>query len=131
MAIPMSMTPVLDRYIRKVTAYDESASIVDYQRRAATVGEDYWFPGVSLPPSDSDLQMLEEGDIQIGTIIVYTRGKELFFTDIQDPTASVMQSFVRHDGKVYRVKSEMNRMEDGLYRKYIAVKYLIRKEKTE
>jgi len=127
MAIPINMVPVLDRFIRKVTAFDEVSSIVDYKSRDAVAESDYWFPGVLIPPSDSDLQMLEEGDIQAGTIIVYTRGKRLFFTDIQGEGSSTRQSYVRHNGDIYRIKSEMNRIDDGLYRKYIAVKYILRK----
>ena len=120
------MLPVLDEFLRRVTAYDETTGIVDYKMRNKVTGADYTFAGVLIPPSDEDLQILDEGDIKAGSIVIYTRGKELFFTDVQSKEADQRQTFIKHDGKVYRIKTSMNRIEDGLYRKYMAVRQVTR-----
>jgi hypothetical protein len=124
--IPFDMLPVLDEFIRRITAYDEVTGIIDYKMRNKTTGADYTFAGVLIPPSDEDLQLLDEGDIKAGSIVVYTRGKELFFTDVQNKSANQRQTFIKHDSKIYRIKSGSNRTEDGLYRKYMAVRQVVR-----
>lgn len=124
--IPISIVEVLDEFLRQITAYDETASIIDYKRRDPIVSPDYVFPGVLIPPTDNDLQLFDEGDIKQGAIVIYSRGTELFYTDIQSPTASQKQTYVRFEGSVYRIKSGSPRMSDGLYRKYGAVRYIKR-----
>lgn len=125
MALPMDMREVLDEFLRKITAFDRTDSIVDHQT-ASTVGADYTFAGVLLPTSDEDLQLLDEGEIKNGNITVYTRGLQLYFKDIQEPTATAKQSFIKDRDRVYRIKAETDRTEDGMYRKYVATRYIDR-----
>lgn len=121
--LPLDMRPIIDMFLSKIYAYDETGAVVDYRRRDPVVGADYWFAGTIIPPTDTDLQMLDAGDIKAGVIIVYTRGKELFYIDAQaTPSTSQKQTYVKWDGDVYRVKGDSNRWYDGLHRKYIAVR---------
>lgn len=125
MALPMDMREVLDEFLRKITAFDRTDSIVDHQT-ASTIGADYTFAGVLLPTSEEDLQLLDEGEIKNGNITIYTRNKQLFFKDIQAPTATAKQTFIKDRDKVYRIKTEMDRSEDGLYCKYVATRHIDR-----
>jgi len=122
---PINMIPVLDQFLRKIWAYDETGSVVDhiYQK---TKGSAYWFVGVILPTSTDDLQLLDEGLIKKKSITVYTRNKKLYFIDSAAEDATQVQTFFKYDDDVYRVYIEANRSADGMYRKYLAVKYLDR-----
>ena len=127
MSILMDMREVLDEFLRKITAYDRSDSIVDHQLSSSN-GQDYTFAGVLLPTSDEDLQLLDEGEIKNGNITVYTRGKQLFFKDIQSPDETAKQTFIYHNNKVFRIKTESDRTDDGMFIKYIAVRDITRTE---
>jgi hypothetical protein len=125
MALPMDMREVLDEFLRKITAFDRTDSIVDHETSSST-GADYTFAGVLLPTSEEDLQLLDEGEIKNGNITIYTRGKQLFFKDVQAPAATAKQTFIKDRDKVYRIKSEADRTEDGMYYKYFATKHIDR-----
>lgn len=119
------MREVLDEFLRRITAFDRTDTIDDHDLKTV-VGSDYTFAGVLLPTSDDDLQLLDEGEIKGGSLTVYTRGKQLFFKDVQAEEATAKQTFIRNRDNIYRIKTEADRTDDGMYRKYIAVRFFER-----
>lgn len=125
MSIPIDVREVLDEFLRRITAFDRSDTIEDHDLKTVG-GPDYTFAGVLIPTSEDDLQLLDEGEIKSGSITVFTRGKQLFFKDIQAAEATAKQTFIRNRDNIYRVKTEADRTDDGMYRKYIAVRFVER-----
>jgi len=122
--LPYNVTPVLDRFLRAVTAYEEIGVMTDHKLNTSK-RSDYKFGGVIVPTTDTELQLLPEGEVKSGAMTVYVRApRKLYMNDVQNEKSISRQSYIKEDGMIYKVKVESPRFGDGLYRKYICTRWV-------
>lgn len=98
---------------RTIAVYDIAETVVNH-RAIKTPGADYNIFGVIQPAGERDLQILPEGDRTSGAIVVHTKD-DLKIAD----SGSTAESYVRHRGKVYRVRA-LAPWDDQEFRRYVA-----------
>lgn len=120
MILPVNLAIAM--FSEVITAFDRSSTLTDHEW-IKTDGTDYKFFGKISSATDKDLDILAEGDLVTGAIVIHSFKKELYYHDFQDPDSQAAQSFIHFQGKIWRVKQESNRSNDGGYRRYGAVKF--------
>lgn len=99
-----------------VTVFEKTETIVNH-RPVDTTGADRQIFGVIQPAGPRDLELLPEGDRTNGSIVVHSQS-QLYISD----RGTTSQSFIRHDGLVYRVAA-LAPWVNQYFRKYVAVLY--------
>lgn len=125
MPLPYNVSRVLSFFNRKVIAYDLVGQIVDYKMQVSKSNQ-YSFLGVLIPPTDSDLTLFDEGERQVGAMVLYVgKNVELSIADSMSSNQKPFrQTIIIFKGNEYRVRGCSDREEDGLHRKYTLVRYI-------
>lgn len=125
--LPYDLSVVLCHFLRPVVCFDEFGKMENFEF-VKTKSEKYSVLGVLIPPTDSDLQLFDEGELQTGSMILYTGSNvNLYFHDlIQKDQPEARQTYVCFQGRTYRIKGCSNRAEDGLHKKWTMVRYVER-----
>lgn len=124
MPLPYNVSRVLSFFNRRIFAYDLIGTTKDF-RTQVLKGEKYSFLGVLIPPTDTELNLFDEGERASGAMVLYVNHKvELFMNDSKKPGEDFKQTIIIFRGHEYRVKGCSDRCEDGLHRKYTVVRYM-------
>ncbi len=125
--IPLPVNRAVSMFSQKITAYDTEGSYVNHEWIDAT-GDDYTFAGKIAPASDKELELFEQGDISSGVLMVHVlSGVTLHFKDTNQTSIEGTQTYIRHQGDVWRIKPISNRSNDGAHKRYGAVRYIERR----
>lgn len=121
MNIPLPTNLAVDMFSSPVTAFDIEGEYIDGEW-VETQGSDYSVSATVTNPDKRDLQILSEGEISQGAIIIHLTQGELFYLDSKKANINKKQSYIRYINDIWRVKAENDRIRNGAYKRYVAVR---------
>ena len=125
--IPLQVNRAISMFSKTQSAYDTVGARVNH-KWAETKGDDYTFFGKIAPATDKDLDLVEQGDILAGAIVIHVLpAVTLFYKDVTNTASKLKQTYITFKGELYRVSAESERTDDGAHRRYGALKIVERK----
>ena len=126
--IPLNMNIAVNMFATNIPYTVEQGSYDSSGEWAVVEIEDDTFRGRVAQSTEKDSDILSEGEISSGAVVIHTTGFELFFPDANETTEEDKQTIVDFFGELWRVKSSSNRQHDGRHKRYGAVRKMERNE---
>ncbi len=120
--VPLNLAPAISMFSSTITAYNTTGSYVDREWQEVQ-DPDFKIVGRISNFLETDYRILKEGGVTgAGIIIHQTGGRKLSVFD-SDPVIGItsIQSYVRHQGEIYKVLKRADRQVQGGYVRWIAM----------